>query len=225
MTASSDNYADLYPDLVKHGGLANAIRAAFREIRSSLSASELDKAIRFVAYARVELGDRFSQIYIAAQSRLFLFDFWSRGVNLANGETPDILEMVQAIDKWIGSNCTSAELARDFSCVKVKPDASAYERGEVVELRWRQYLSSLPKHHRELNAFITVAAAEPKLRQLFPYTSLNTFCFSRCTGYPFTRDTPCVIPVGKDQYEVISSSGTALGRGGPQEAVAMVVSD
>ena len=212
-----------YPDVTAHGGLANAVGAALREIGSPLSAAELDKAVRFVAYARVESGKRFSQIYMAAQERLFMFDFWSRGVALAKGQTPDLIDMARAIDKWIGSNCTTAELANAFSFVAASSSASAYESGEIVELGWQQYLGALGEHHSKLRSFITAAAVEPKLRRLFPYTSLDNFCFSRCTGYPFTRDTPRIVPLGNDRYEVIASSGVSLGRGGPIEAVALAV--
>ena len=214
---------DLYPDLVEQGGLANALRAAFSEIGSTLPVSELDKSMRFIVYARVELGPRFSQIYIGAPTRMFTFDFWNRGVCLAQGATPEILQVARSIDKWIASGCRTGELAGAFNFVRVKPAAAAYERGVEVEMRWRQYLASLGETFPELAAFLTAAAAEPKLRQLFPFTSLNRFCFSRCTGYPFTRDTPHVVPLGRDQYEVMSYSGESLGRGDAAAAVAIAV--
>jgi hypothetical protein len=224
MELAYDNAA-LYPDLIEKGGLAIALREALREIGSPLSVSELDKSVPFVAYARVESGSRFSQVYIGAEKRMFLFDFWNRGVCLAHGATPEILEMAGSIDKWIASACTTDELARAFRCVTIAAFAAVYERGEEVEARWRQYLASLGETFPELTAFVAVAAAEPKLRQLFPFTSLNRFCFSRCTGYPFTGDTPHVVPLGWDQYEVISASGDSLGRGNAVEAVAFVVSN
>lgn len=214
---------ELYPDLIEQGGLANALQAALRKIGSSLSVSELDKSIRFIVYAHVESGERFSQIYIGSRTRMFSFDFWNRGVCLADGATPEILEVAGSIDKWIASGCSTGELASAFRFVHVKPTAAAYERGAEVEVRWREYLASLGDRFPELTAFVIAAAAEPRLRQLFPFTSLNLFCFSRRTGYPFTRDTPHVVPLGRDQYEVISCSGKSLGRGSAAEAVAMAV--
>ena len=70
---------DLYPDLIEHDGLANAVQAALCMIGSSLSVSEPDKSVSFVVYARVESGHRFSQIYIGAKTRIFSFDFWNPG--------------------------------------------------------------------------------------------------------------------------------------------------
>jgi hypothetical protein len=212
----------LYPELIAHGSLAGALRAALAEIRSALTVSEL--AIRGPVYARVEMGPRFSQVYIAANERLFVFDFWNRGVMLAQARTADLHETARAIDRWVVSECTTGELAAEFGCVKVKPEASSYERGEEVEQRWRHYLETLPEYHAKLKAFVAAAAAHPKLRQLFPFTSLNSFCFSRCTGYPFTHDTPHVCPHGPDDYEVIGPTGKILGRGAAREAVLLVVS-
>ena len=214
---------DLYPDLIEHDGLANAVQAALCMIGSSLSVSEPDKSVSFVVYARVESGHRFSQIYIGAKTRIFSFDFWNRGVCLAHGATPEIMEMAIALDKWIASNYSAGELASTFHFVQIKPTAADYERGEEVEMRWRQYVASLGERFPELTAFVAAAAAEPKLRQLFPFTSMNRFCFSRCTGYPFTRDTPHVVPLGADEYEVISSSGESLGRSNAAGAVALTV--
>ncbi len=213
---------ELYPDLIEQGGLAHALQAALRKIGSSLSVSGPEKSAGFIVYARVESGCRFSQIYIDTETRMFSFDLWNRGVCLANGATPDIVEVARSIDKWIASGCSTGELTSAFRFVQVHPSAATYERGEEVEMRWQAYLASADERP-EMKAFISAAAAEPKLRQLFPFTSLVSFCFSRCTGYPFTRDIPHVVPLGRDEFEVRSYSDEPLGRGNAAEAVAIVV--
>src|SRR5262245_23919259 len=109
---------DLYPDLIEQGGLANALQAALREIGSSLSVSELDKSV--LVCARVESGGRFSQIYIGAKIRMFSFDFWNRGVCLAHGATPEIVELARSIDNWIVPGCSTGELASAFRFVQVQ---------------------------------------------------------------------------------------------------------
>jgi hypothetical protein len=214
---------ELYPDLIEQGGLVSALQSAMRKIGSSLSVSGLGESVAFVVYARVELGHRFSQIYIGAETRMFSFDFWNRGVCLAHGATPEFLEMARCVDKWVASGCSTDELATAYRFVQVNTSAAAYEGGEEVEVRWRQYLASLGERFPELTAFVAAAASEPRLRQLFPFTSLNRFCFSRFTGYPFTRDTPHVVPLGSDEYQVISASGKSLGRGNAADAVALVI--
>jgi hypothetical protein len=221
MTIVSKTTNDLYPDLIALGGLTNALQTALRKIGSSLTVSDLGKGFNFVGYAHVELGPRFSQVFIAANERLFLFDFWARGVMLAHGQTPHVAEMARAIDKWVASNCSTSGLAAAFNFVAIAEKAPAYERGEEVEQRWQSYIESIG--FPELVSLVEAASRRPQLRQLFPYTSLNSFCFSRCTGYPFTRDTPFVRPLRKGQYEVVSPSGTVLGRGNAEQAADLVV--
>ncbi len=217
-----------YPDLVAAGGLGSALQRALVKIGSDLRARELDKAIKarsvnMFVHAKVESGSRFSQVYVAAAARLFLFDFWSRGVMLAQGRTPKLVDMARAINRWVGSSCTTAELASEFGFVIVDPCAGVYERGEEVDHRWQEYLSSLAKRSPELTAFVVAASHRRELRQLFPFTSLNTFHFSRCTGYPFTADTPYVRPLRSGEYEVVDPAGRPLGQGNAEVAADLVV--
>jgi hypothetical protein len=219
----SEDTARHYPDLAAAGGLSNALQTALAEIGSALEVTNLGPGFNSAVYARVGSGTRSSQVFIRAEERLFLFDFWSRGVMLAGGLTPDLADVAKAIDRWVGSSCTTAELAADFAFVEVEPRAASYERGEEVEYRWRDYLANMCHGFPELVAFAQAAARRRELRQLFPFTSLNTFCFSRCTGYPFTRDTPYVWARRDGQYEVLSPDGQVLGRGDAEAAIRLVV--
>jgi len=55
---------------------------------------------------------------------------------------------------------------------------------------------------RDLLLPLVEAAKEtPELAVLFPFTSMNRLCFSRCSDYPFTLDCPCVA-VGRNGYVV-----------------------
>jgi len=219
----SDYARHLYPDLAAASGLGAALQAELQAIGSGPRVSELDKAVNLVVNARVESGSRFSQVYIAAKERLFLFDCWSRGVSLAHGATPSLTYLARVINRWVGSRCTPADLAAEFGFVTPEPRAGVYERGEEVEDRWQGYLSGIGERFRELTEIVQAAAKRPELRQLFPYTSLNMFCFSRCTGYPFTRDTPHVRQLPGGGYEVVGPDGRVLGRGNGEAAADLVV--
>jgi hypothetical protein len=69
------------------------------------------------------------------------------------------------------------------------------------------------------------AYAEPRLRQLFPWTGMGELHFSRCTEWPWTWDVPYIQPAADGGYqvsgprrsEVVGPAST------PQEAIAMVV--
>lgn len=198
----------LYPDLIRAGGLTKALQSALTDVGSPLVVSSSAMFGGFPAYARVEAKPRFSQVYIAAEERLFLFDFWAHGVMLAKGQTANLSEMARAIDKWIGSSCSTDELRASFDCVTIDPNAQAYEQGNEVEEKWRFYLERGTRS--ELAAFVQAAYRHPQLNQLFPYKSMMVFCFSRCTGFPFTRDIPHVCPLQNGLYEVRKPSLTHL---------------
>ncbi len=53
-----------------------------------------------------------------------------------------------------------------------------------------------------------------------------TLCFSRCTGYPFTYDTPTVTPIFEtDQYLIRTSEGNEIGSGSASEALEIVLNN
>jgi hypothetical protein len=213
----------LYADVLEQGGLCGALQAAFLRIGSSMRVREFDGGRRFSFYALVKSASRQSQVMVAAERRLFSVDFWSRGVNLASGGTPDLDRAALAIDRWVGSSCGTGELVSAFDFVEAVRDAWAYEQGIEVEERWRAYLETIPESIPELQAVVSAAATRPALRQLFPYTSMNRLCFSRCTGYPFTRDIPSVVPAGGDRYRVYGPTGEQLGSGVVEEALDIVI--
>lgn len=89
--SKSTDSKSFYPDLVTKGGLVNALNAELQMIGSPLTACGLSdqKPSGFPTYASVESGDSFCQVYIAAEERLFMHDFWRKGVCLAEGMTRD----------------------------------------------------------------------------------------------------------------------------------------
>lgn len=224
MTKDEGSFERLYPDIIRAGALKVALQAALRDLGSALTVVDLtDSGQRnFVAYARVEQGARFSQIYMAAKERLFLFDFWDRGVMLANARSAELAATASAIHDWVSSTRRVAELRARHPFVVAEPDAEDHEQGKAVEARWREYLANLPAQMPDLGPFLLAAAARKELRQLFPFTSHTTFCLSRCTGYPYTHDTPSVSPRGHDDYEV-RLGRRLLGRGNAQIAVELVI--
>ncbi len=202
LSKTSEVRADLYPDL-KEQSLSTLIQDALTRIGSALSVSSSDTLPQgFPAYAHVEASGRSSQIYIASGYRLFLVDFWSKGVQLATGQSPDVHDVASAIDHWISSRPSSADLAASFGFVSPADKAVDFEQGRAVERTWETYLDWVPKEFPELTAFVRRAYETPRLRQLFPFTSLSRFCFSRCTGYPYTTDCPIVWSTSAGRYTV-----------------------
>ncbi len=227
VSKSLDNMKGIYPDLVLAGGLNNALQIELKQIGSKLTVTGLeDSPEDFLVYARVETHHRFSQIYMAAEYRMFSFDFWRNGVCLANGTTDNIGLLAEVLEFWNNSICSTKELSKKYKFVSPNEEAEVFEEGREVEVRWESLMEWIPKEFPELTEFLNEAYSNEKLRMLFPFTSLNRFCFSRCTGFPYSYDIPIVSPLDNGMYEVISETGElieVIGKGGAKEAVDMVI--
>lgn len=184
----------MYPELEKNGGLQNSINIEFEKLNSILRVSkdtELDK-IPFT-YARIENGQKFSQVYIGAEEKLFLADFWKDGVCLAQGKTNKITELGQVLDFWLCQDISTNILANKFSFVTPNEQAKAFEENNEVEYAWNYILQS--ESRAEIYDFVKLAIKDEDLNKLFPFTSLYTLRFSKCTGYPYDSDNlPNVTP-------------------------------
>ena len=184
----------MYPELEKVGGLQNAIDIEFEKLNSELRVtrdSDLDNIP--LTFALIKSGQKFSQICIGAEEKLYLADFWKEGVCLAHGVTKNISDLAEVIGFWHCNNITTRELADNFSFVVPNDKAFAFDENNEVEYTWNLILKD--KYSAELNDFVKLAIKDEVLNKLFPFTSLYTLCFSKCTGYPYdTYDLPNVTP-------------------------------
>ncbi|MFG2840899.1 DUF6193 family natural product biosynthesis protein [Streptomyces zaomyceticus] len=119
------------------------------------------------------------------------------------------------------------------------PDlVAAHERGpyDAVEARWQQLVLTWQWHRErhELRApgrpypgivpLLKAARAEPTLRQLYPFTSHHTLCFSSRTTYPWVLLAPAVDPLIDGRFRIRQPrSSTVIGYAdSPEEAIALV---
>jgi hypothetical protein len=243
------NQSSFYSDVTEAGGLGSALQTQLKTIGSPLDVKrpdpEVTKLIPF-DWEVVKHKQRSSQVQIAAHQRLFMLDFWDRGVCLARGSTPLLPEVAEVIDAWIAREVSTAELQQRFPFVGVDPSAESHEQGAAaeVEQKWQTLYRQVKNEESRLVLVPLVERAMevPVLRQLFPFTSLFTLRFSRCTGYPFFVDCPSVCPsrwlphpaagpipeqraaLGPAKlYTVIDSKGHFLGEGDAAEAIELIV--
>jgi Family of unknown function (DUF6193) len=201
-----------YSEIEKFGGLGNALNIEFEKINSNLKVStgnHIDE-LPFV-YALVEKDNKFSQIYTAAEEKLYLPDFWKDGVCLANGQTEDFNKLAKVLDYWHVNDVTTQQLYEKFSFINPNEQANAFDENREVEYKWE--LIHNDPYKEELKPFVDLAIEDEILSKLFPFTSLNRLCFSRCTGYPYTYDTPIIIPIGNDVFEVRLPDDKLVGAG------------
>jgi Family of unknown function (DUF6193) len=222
MQLATDTTEKFYPDLIEKGGLVSALQFALIETNSTLEV-KASGISGFPVYARVELNKRFSQIYIGSEQRMFISDFWQDGIALGNAHTDSLTELAKVLKKWLETTINLTELSEEFEFVKPDEKAKYFEAGREVEWQWKSLQNYIPRDFPTLILFLNEANQNTVLNQLFPYTSMNTFHFSRCTGYPFSKDCPIVIPIENTQYKVVNSKGEYLGEGNEKEAVELVV--
>lgn len=213
----------LYPEIESAGGLISALDSALKRNGSLLKVSINENSSFFNGfYARVANENKFSQIYIAAEEKFYLPDFWRDGVCLAHGKIENIDFLVQSLDFWLTSDITTAELASRFSFVVPNKDAVIFDEGNEVQYKWNAIL--FDQDRKELREFVELAIQDDVLSTLFPYTSLMTLCFSRCTGYPYTYDTPTINPnIETGQFIVRGANGNEIGRGNAMQAFQFVL--
>jgi hypothetical protein len=233
----------MYSELDKFGGLQNAINIEFEKLNSTLRVSKNSEleTIPFT-FATVVNGNKFSQIYIGAEEKIYLPDFWKDGVCLAYGQTKNISDLVQVLNFWLSNDITTKQLADKFTFVSPSEKALAFDNNNEVEYTWKSILQD--PNRAEIHDFVKLAINDNVLNKLFPFTSLETLCFSRCTGYPYDiNNLPTVtpklfenlVPIHREkiytkqvlnkietQFVVANDKNEYLGEGNAEEALEIV---
>ncbi|MER6758466.1 DUF6193 family natural product biosynthesis protein [Micromonospora echinofusca] len=221
----------LYPEIVRAGSLAAALRRAAAEIGvdvGDVTANESNpKSYAGVASAvpeREALG-----VSVGHVERHFSVGGWGQGVELLTGSTDDLAEVARLAQAW-RTGRPLVEIRRLAPFVRVNERALAHERGpeHVVAYQWHQLFADVEEQADwpEFGDLVRAAYDEPRLRQLYAYTSHWSIQFSTCTGYPFSHGGVPHLHAARGQlpYRVVSPRGVLVGETTtPQDAVALAV--
>jgi hypothetical protein len=220
-----------YADIFAAGGLAAILEDALRVRGAEPGTYKVDghaEMLRDMAiiFASVTSRSRHWDAHAGTYQRYFCMRFWSHGVLFAMGTTSSIDDLVNAALDWVTTDCSSASLREKFHFIEPERWAAIHEHGDPVEHAWLEIGSDQYLH--ELIPLAAAAMARPELRQLFPFTSLLSLHFSRCTGYPYTADAPYVWPLFENEgfagrYKVFAPDGRLIGTGDANTAVELVV--
>jgi hypothetical protein len=207
------------PDIAGAGDLRTALQHEFDATGMPLRARHVSPpGWRHIA-AEVCADDRHVDVHIAGDERVFLMSFWMRGVQMATGTT-DSLAAVAAATATFLAGTRVRQLAAAAPFVSFGGFAEALERGEpeAITYRWQRYLDidlARARHVRDLHDFIVAAAAEPRLRALFPFTSHQDLGLRRSVHDPQSRTLAWVRPFGPDRYLVAGPDRRQLYSPGP----------
>ncbi|MET9663574.1 DUF6193 family natural product biosynthesis protein [Streptomyces sp. NPDC006510] len=189
--------SDLYPDVVAVGSLAAALEQLAAELGVDLTVVPGDWGPRVSAGIASSVPERKPlSVHLGAESRWFGVSGWSRGVELITGATPDLADVVRAGAAW-GQGRSLRELRTELPFLRSSERAEAHERGPdaVVELQWRMMREQAAEEpgFTGFGELVEAAHAEPRLRQLYVFSSHWTLGFSSCTGYP-SRNEVAIVP-------------------------------
>jgi hypothetical protein len=219
----------LYPDVARAGGLPQALQQALEARGSALKVTGVEPP--FLVYAQVSCDDRSSQVMAAATERAFSVDFWNQGVQYGSGWTTSLEEAGRAIALFVGGETAIERLQAEITWFTPTASGRDHELGpaQMVTRAWDGLHGWLSKGEpadspmRRLLPLIVEAMKRPELRQLFPFTSMDYFCVSRTTGYPYTNDCATAHPIDGGRFEVLAGS-RRLGEGDAEVAADLMVS-
>jgi hypothetical protein len=221
---------DLYSDLITAGSLAAALNEVAVDLGINLTAVPGNWADPTVsAGIATSVPDREPlHVVIGAEERVFILSGWSRGVQLITGSTSDLRDVVNAGAAW-GDGTGLQEMRELLPFLRYSELAEAHERGpaHAVDVQWKGLLERPPHNRASFRSLVEAAHAEPRLRQLYPFTSMWTLCFSGCTGFPYAVKA-AIVPLDDGRYGVHGPAkavrGDIVGEADtPQGAVALAV--
>jgi hypothetical protein len=210
-----------YPELIINKNLGELFYNEIKKINPEFRV-KLFKSDNSLHYTRFEKNEKFCQIFIAKYKRKFLVDYWKKGVCLAHSGISNRKKVALSINSWLIYDYDFKNYIKEYPFVIFNSIANDFENNNLVYYSWQKYLEVIPKCHPELKEFVFEAFKNNEIRKLFPFMSLNRFCFSRCTGYPYTTDCPYVY-VEKGKITIENWEGKILGKTSVIESLKIIL--
>ncbi|MBA4863858.1 hypothetical protein H1V43_21350 [Streptomyces sp. PSKA54] len=221
--------SEFYPDVVEAGGLAAALEQLAADLRVPLVLVPGQKEVpESVGIATTAPGRLPLLVVPRTDTRGFQLIGRAGDVDIVTGATRELRDVVEAGAAW-GAGTAVPRMRETLPFLRFDPIAEAHERGPAaaVAAQWdllREKAAGAP-NFPEFGLLLEAAYAEPRLRQLFPFTSHWTVAFSSCTGRPY-RDEVAITPqYGGGPYLVLRHPNTGMLGEAPavEEAVALAL--
>jgi hypothetical protein len=194
-----------YPDIVRSGGLSNAINESLRKIGSKLQVMKCDNNM-IVYNVRIENKERFSHVTVVVNERKFLVDLWNEGIWYGNWCLNDLDQVSDFIMKSIELRFPVKKLEKLYPWFNSKK-GKIHEKGVKYETKhqWNELKNNLKNEKTQKKYLLPcfkIAKKMNELKELFPFTSHNTLCFSLTTGYPFLEVGPKITVLKENHFEI-----------------------
>ena len=194
----------LYTDINNYGGLINTVNYALKNIGSKLKSESCSNNI--YTYAIVKNKGRFSQVMIASKERKFSTDLWCDGINYGNWWFNNIDQVANFIMYFVEHELTVKEMKKIFPWFYSKK-GKLHEKGSKYEVKyqWSEIKKKVKIEKSPIKYLlpcILLAKEFKELKVLFPFTSINTLCFSLTTGFPYLEVGPRIIAREKSNFDI-----------------------
>lgn len=209
------------PEIAAHGSLAAALHALAPDLRIE---PEHDRRVRIPS---TRPGRDPLSVAPAAVAGMWAFGAWTGGIQMIHGMCGVLTDLVPVATAWQdGVLMSDIKVLAPFASVPRRAEAYDHGPDHVVSEEWRAL------HERadsvdwpQFRDLVATAAAEPRLRQLYPYASHWSLRFSTTTGYPFSPDLVILdAPHGGGRFGVRTAwSGPVTEADSAAEAVALAV--
>jgi len=195
---------EYYPDIIKSGGLNNAINEILVKTGSKLKSADCDNGMSVSAIIRNK--ERSSQIMPAANERLFLVDLWNEGIRYGGWRFADLTQASYFITQFVELYLSYKEMKKVFPWFHSEK-GKIHEKGAKTEtrLQWNALFNQLKNEKSQMKFLLPclkTAKRFSELKVLFPFTSHNTLCFSLTTGYPFLEAGPKITSEGENHFKI-----------------------
>jgi hypothetical protein len=161
----------LYPDIVRHGGLAAALTEAARAASVDLGALTTPGEAHGEATVVIDSDRGWISVIPGAARRVFIIDIANAVHNWAAGATEELAEVVAVASSWRGG-ATLRQLHDRFPFMTYTRLAQGYEDGNPVEVQWAELLED--PHLTRIRPLLRAARADERLGRLFPMVSHHT---------------------------------------------------
>jgi hypothetical protein len=162
---------DLYPDLIRLGGLASAMSDVAQRVDADLGQVGVHSPAGRFNSVLLDSDRGTISVLLGAEKRLFDINIYGEAYPWARGATDDLTAAVQVADAW-RRGATLRELAARFPFMTYDSLSEAYEDGDPGATQWRRLLDD--RDLEPLQDLLRAAHANDELRALFPFVSHNT---------------------------------------------------